>query len=119
MNKVNFPSVSNAADWSQTLQITDDTTEQGFDLTAYTTIQIRVTDKNNGEKLAGSLSGGQIVVSDDDDDIASVITWTFRASTMANIAPGSYTVALRISNGTDTTQIILGRLPVVDGGFTS
>jgi hypothetical protein len=114
MQKTPLQSTTNAEDWIQSVAVVDG--DEGFDLSSYT-ISIRVTDKNGAEVLAGSTTDGKIAVSNDDDDVPSIFTWTFRASAMAGLCAGSYTVAVRITDGTNTNQMILGTLPVVDGGF--
>ncbi|MCW5714865.1 MAG: hypothetical protein KIT43_10175 [Bauldia sp.] len=57
------------------------------------------------------------VLSDDDDGVTSVVTFTARAATMATLPPGSYTIAARLTDGTETRQVLLARLPVRAGGF--
>lgn len=119
MHGTPLPQITNATDWAVTVAVIDDTTGVGFDLSTYTAITVRVTDSRNSQMLTGTLSDGTIVVTADDDAVSSILSWTFRASEMATLAAGSYTVAVKIGDGTNTTQLILGRLPVVDGGFTA
>lgn len=106
---------TNAEDWVATVAVTDE--DGGFDLSSYA-ISLRVTDARGAEVLAGSTADGTIVIGNDADDVPSLFTWTFRAASMAGLRPGAYTVGVRISDGENTNQIILGQLPVLDGGFS-
>ncbi|MGD9739423.1 MAG: hypothetical protein AB7U48_08505 [Bauldia sp.] len=101
-----LPQTTNAEDWVQTVAVTDEA--GGFDLSPYA-ISIRVTDDRGAEVLAGSTGDGGVVVSNDADDVPSLFTSTFRAATMAALRAGTYTVGVRITDGTNTNQIILSR----------
>lgn len=113
-NYSTLSSVTNAEDWSQPVRVTDG--DEGFDLSGYT-IQIRVSDDRGCQVLAGSTSDGVVSLVNDDEAVPSIISWVFRASTMATIRAGNYIVGVRITDGTNTNQIILGKVAIVDGGF--
>lgn len=101
--------VTNGEDFSVTLNLFDAGVPADLDGKG---IAMSVTNPSGREALA--LSG---VLSDDDDGVTSVVTFTARAATMATLAPGSYTVAARLTDGTATRQVLLARLPVRAGGF--
>lgn len=101
--------VTNAEDFSVTLNLFDGGIPADLDGKA-----IAMTVRNPGGGEAFALAG---VLSDDDDGVTSVVTFTARAATMATLAPGSYTVAARLNDGTATRQVLLAQLPVRDGGF--
>lgn len=111
-----LPLVTNAEDWNVQVAVLDDATGTGFDLASYT-ITIRVTDERGSQVLTGSTSDGVVSLIEDEDDVESIISWVFRASTMAGLSAGTYIVAVTIANGSETVQMILGRLPVLEGGF--
>ncbi|MGV8840915.1 MAG: hypothetical protein ACWA6X_11495 [Bauldia sp.] len=104
-----LPPMTNAEDFSVTLNLFDGGVPADLDGKA-----IAMSVRHPGGAEAFSLAG---VLSDDDDGVTSVVTFTAGAATMATLAPGSYTVAARLSDGTATRQVLLARLPVRAGGF--
>lgn len=107
--------VTNAEDWVCTVGVFD-ADGVAFDLTGYS-VEVRVTTQRGSEVLSGSTSDGTVTLVEDADLVTSIISWVFRAATMAGVQKGQYTVGVRIAKDSDTVQIILGRLPVLDGGF--
>lgn len=108
------PGVTNDEDWLLSMQVLDGSA--GLDLDAYT-ISLSVLDSDGGQVLSGSTDTGEIVKSDDDDGVTSIFTITFRAASMAGLLPGNYTVGIRMTDGTSTTQLFLGSMPILEGGF--
>lgn len=104
-----FQPVTNAEDWIVTLYIFED--GDAYDLDGETAT-MSVRDSWGSEVLSGTG-----VASDDDDSVTSILTFTFRASSMADLAPGTYTVAVKIAESPATRQVLLAKLPVRDGGF--
>jgi hypothetical protein len=101
--------MTNAEDFSVTLNLFEGGVPADLDGKA-----IAMSVRHPGGAEAFSLAG---VFSDDDDGVTSVVNFTASAATMATLAPGSYTVAARLSDGTATRQVLLARLPVRAGGF--
>lgn len=114
MIQVSLPPTTNAEDWSVTMALTvADQTPPGYDLTNYT-VQVRLNDDKGCAVI--ETTGTK---SNDDDAVESVISWTVPYSEMAGVAPGSYTVAVRIVSTltTSATMVLQGKLAVKSGGF--
>lgn len=106
-----LPSASNRADWSETFELR----ENGVlvDLADVTEITLAVRDCDTTQtKLSGSLSGGQIVIPNDED---GVFTWTFAASLMGGLPAKTYKVGCTMVNGGETLQVMIADLTVIDG----
>lgn len=101
--------VTNGEDFSVTLNLFDGGVPADLDGKG-----VAMSVSHPGGMEAFALAG---VLSDDDDGVTSVITFTARAATMATLTPGSYSVAARLTDGTETRQVLLARLPVRAGGF--
>lgn len=104
-----FQPVTNAEDWIAVIYLFDD--GSAYDLDGETAT-MSVRDPCGGEVLSGTGTA-----SDDADAVTSILTFTFRASSMALLVPGTYTVAVKIVESPATKQILLARLPVRNGGF--
>lgn len=106
-------SVSNQEDWDDSFGLFDDETGDPLDLTAVTAITITVWDEDYRQiMLTGSLSDAIRI----DDITGGVISLHFAATSMAALMPKTYPVRLSMVNGGATKDLILGRLPVLDGG---
>jgi len=101
--------VTNGEDFSVTLNLFDGGVPADLDGKS-----VAMSISHPGGMEAFALAG---VLSDDDDGVTSVVTFTVRAATMATLLPGSYTVAARLTDGPATRQVLLARLPVRAGGF--
>lgn len=128
MYMVNFPETSNSADWIGTVQLNDDEDGELIDLTGCTVTLMVVPQTTRGSGTGGqsgwpninyqtntavltaSTTNGKITLPS-----VGIIQWTFRASEMETIPAGFYEVGMRIEKSPDTTQIILGQLPIVNG----
>jgi hypothetical protein len=106
-----LPPVTNAADWIQSLEIRSTADNALVDLTG-ATIEVEIRDKAGCALLRGSTDDGIVSM-----PALGIVTWTFRVSSMRNLAPGLYCVFARITLGGDTTQLLALELPVHDGGF--
>jgi hypothetical protein len=102
--------VSNDEDWTLVLEVVSDDDEEVFDLTG-STASLRINDANGCERLAASSS--EITV----DEAAGTISVTIPAARLMCLCAGAYTVALRITNGTNTAQLMRATLPIKEGGF--
>lgn len=99
------------------VEVTDEDGDP-FDLDNYT-VAISIKDRQGVQALSGDTTGGEIVKSDE-DGVTSVFTATFDADAVGGLCPGTYTVGVRIvqtSGGTETRQLIIGTLQIIDGGF--
>lgn len=131
MYLVNLPQVSNAADWIETMQLTSEDDGQPIDLTGCTiTLQVVTqTFRGPGSVQAGwpninssygtpvltaSTTNGKLTV-----PAPGVIQWTFRASELAALMAGFYEVGMVVTDGTNTTQLLIGSLPVINGAVAA
>ena len=128
MYMVNFPETSNVSDWIGTVQLNDDDTGDLIDLTGCTVTFMVVPQTARGSGTGGgggwpniystqttpvlvaSTTNGKITLPS-----TGIIQWTFRASEMAALPGGFYECGLRIFKSPDTTQILLGQLPIING----
>lgn len=101
--------VTNAEDWILVVNVFED--DEACDLDGETASLVL---KNRwGEEML-TASG---VLSDDADAVTSIVTFTVRASSLAGLPAGSYTVAARLTEAPATRQLLLAKLPILDGGF--
>lgn len=127
MYLVNFPEASNSADWISTLELTDADSGDLIDLTGCTiTLQVwtqtqrgpgfvpvnwpNINSQYGTAALTASTSNGKITVPS-----TGIVQWTFRASEMETLTAGFYEVGMIIEKSSDTTQLMLGVLPVLNG----
>lgn len=100
---------TNAEDWILVLNVFNSGT--AYDLDGETaTMSIR--DRWGDELLTATGT-----LSDDADSVTSIVTFTFRETSMAMLNAGAYTVAARLVESPATRQLLLAKLPVRDGGF--
>lgn len=110
MTDIRFPRASNRADWKFTLKNTDPTDGTLIDLSPYSiTLQVRRRGRC-GPVLSGTSTDGHMAFPS-----PGVIDVTFKASEMQALCPDTYEVGAIVSDGTETAQLILGTVPVVDG----
>jgi len=109
MLQVTLGRVSNRADWSDVIELTDAETGEGIDLAA-ATILIEVTDDCDRRVLSGSTTDGKVGV------IAmGQCEFTFPRQEMIRLCPGTYHLGCTVTIGDETDQIFIGTVPVVDG----
>jgi len=101
--------VTNGEDWILVVNVFND--GSAYDLDGETA-SMAIKDRWGGEMLTATG-----VASDDADSVTSIVTFTFRESSMAMLNAGSYTVAARLTESPATRQLLLAKLPVRDGGF--
>lgn len=110
MTDIRFPRASNRADWRFRLKNTDPTDGSLVDLSPFSiTIQVR-----RGDRCGPALS-----VSTPDSRITfpqtGIIDVAFPASQMNALCADTYEIGAIVSDGTETAQLILGSVPVIDG----
>jgi len=132
MYLVNFPQQSNSSDWLETIQLISEDDGTPLDLTGCT-VKIGVwtqTQRGQGNALstvwgfAGNATPVLTAASNDGSGKLTilpegVIQISFRVSDMQSLVAAYYEVGMILTNGTDTIQLVLGVLPVVNGGIIS
>lgn len=104
--------VSNKQTWRQGFQIIDDDSGDAFDIGNATAITLWVRDPRSlTAVLTASLDNGKITLQDD----TGVFQVLFSASDMGALAPKSYDIGITITADGDTSQLLIGMLPVLDG----
>ena len=103
--------VSNADDWIDSVEVTDEETGDLIDISGATEIEINVRDQaTRANRLAGSLTGGEITRPE-----TGVFAWSFTAAEMGALCAGTYEVVIRIEIDAISTALVLGTLPVLNG----
>lgn len=110
MYHVTFPQQSNRADWVVTIEAIDADSNGPANLTGMS-FRLAIENDNGQTEVQASTDDGQIVVDADD----GTITWTIRAASLHGLCSGNYNVGLLMTDGTATEQILLGKLPIVQG----
>ena len=110
MYHVTFPAQSNRASWVFIGQVMD-LEENPIDISACGLV-FQVSDKGCGPRLTASTANGKITYVDIDK-----FRWFFTLDEMRGLEPGTYDTGLTLTNddGTQTIQLSVGPLPVVDG----
>lgn len=101
--------VSNRADWTDTIELTDATTGELVDLTG-ATIVLAVRDRRGCLILEASTDNGRITF-----PITGQIHFEFPVSTVRGIAPGTYDIGLTMTRDDMTEQILIGSVAISNG----
>lgn len=101
--------VMNAEDWFLELRLFEN--DAAYDLDG-STATMSIRDGWGSEVL--SATGA---LSDNEDSVTSIVTFTFRGSSMGLLAAGSYHVGVILTESPATRQVLSAKLPVRDGGF--
>lgn len=110
MTDIRFPRASNRADWRFWLKNTDPTNGSLVDFPIdQITLQVRRQD-GCGPVLSAAPGDGKITAPS-----TGVLEVRFPASEMRGLCADTYEVGAIISDGTDTAQLILGTVPIIDG----
>lgn len=132
INPLLFPAITNRESWTQTMSINDADTGDPVDLSAVT-FQLEVRRFRHGHGGGGygtSYSavgeydggGGPVITASLGDGITVIDLGVFQVylpeSKIRSLPPDTYSVACTISDGDDTRQLFLGRLPVLAGMVT-
>jgi hypothetical protein len=105
---------SNRATWVVNYAITDRSTGDPISLSAVSEITIWVRDNDSSNvMLSGNMSGGQVVVIGVPAD--GIFQWRFEASAMRNLCAKVYDVGCTLEQSGDTVQMLIDRVPVLDG----
>jgi hypothetical protein len=110
---VTFLPVSNREDWDDTIALFDVDTGDALDLSAVTAITLTVWDEDSRiARISKSLGDGITI----DDVTGGVVSIRVAASEMTALCAKNYPLRLSMVNGGATKDLILGILPVEDGG---
>jgi len=101
------------ADWGVAIEIIDATTNLPMDISS-DGITFDMAVKERGcQVLYASSADGTITKPD-----TTSIQWLFTAAQMSALCVGTtYEVGVRMTNTSGVTQVIVGNLAIVDGGF--
>lgn len=107
-----LPAASNRATYQQDFQLYDDEDNEGLDLTDATiTLEIHRPNETAAE-ISATTTNGLIVVTDTDEGQFEL---TIPVATMRDLDPMTYEVGITVLQNDETTQYLIGTLPVHDG----
>lgn len=104
-----LPPVSNRADWIDVAEFTD---EQTGELVKIDDCRIVMTlrDENDCQATSATTDDGTVQFIS-----IGVAQFTFSRAVMSSLQPGAYQVGATISRDDQTTQYLIGTVPIVDG----
>lgn len=112
MYEVTFPAATSSAGWSAAVEIIDDSTGRAIaDLSSYRA-QLAVMDSCGNAVLSADSDAGTITI------VASLgqLKWSFSPDDMSGLCPPqTLNVGLTLTNSDGTRQILVGKLPFIDG----
>jgi hypothetical protein len=110
MYQITFPIQSNRASWLFVGQVMD-LDNAPIDLTNCS-MEFQISDRQGGTRLLASTGNGKITYVD-----IGTFRWFFTLAEMHGLEPGTYDTGLTLTNddGTQTLQLSVGPLPIVDG----
>jgi hypothetical protein len=110
MYQVTFPPQSNRASWTFIGQVMD-LDNKPIDLTGCS-LEFQISDRQGGKRLLATTLNGSITFVD-----VGTFQWFFPLAQMHGLEPGTYDTGLTLTNddGTQTIQLSVGPLPIVDG----
>lgn len=104
--------ISNRQSWIQDFQVVDADSDEGFDITAATAIVLQVSDpRTKASVLSASLDNGRITRPGD----TGVFRVTFAPSEMGAVCAKTYDIGITVTADSETSQLFIGTLPVLDG----
>ena len=111
MYDVTFPPQSNQASWVFIGMVTD-MSGQPIDISACSMVFAARAKKTSSQLLLASTANGKITYPS-----LGVFRWFFTEGEMNGLAPGTYDTGLSLTNDDDTqtVQLSVGSLPIVDG----
>jgi len=111
MYDVTFSPQSNQASWVFHGRITD-MEDNLIDISACSMVFAARAKKTSGQLLLASTANGKITYPS-----LGIFRWFFTEGEMNGLAPGTYDTGLSLTNddGTQTVQLSVGSLPIVDG----
>lgn len=115
MFQARFKPVANQSDWATSIQFNDKATGTPIDITGDDmpnsfALAVQLVGDGNMPALTGSTATGELTLPS-----LGILQIFFPAARMQALTPGSYNVGLTVTNGVNTAQILLGRLPLVNG----
>ena len=115
MFQARFKPVTNQSDWATSIQFNDKASGTPMDITGDDVplsfnLALKPVGEGNSPALTGSTATGELTLPS-----LGILQIFFPASRMQALTPGSYDVGLTVTNGLNTAQILLGRLPIVNG----
>jgi hypothetical protein len=115
MFQARFKPVTNQSDWATSIQFNDKATGMPIDITGDDmpnsfALAVQLVGDGNMPALTGSTATGELTLPS-----LGILQIFFPAARMQVLTPGSYDVGLTVTNGVNTAQILLGRLPLVNG----
>ena len=115
MFQARFKPVTNQSDWATSIQFNDKATGTPIDITGDDVplsfnLALKPVGEGNAAALTGSTATGELTLPS-----LGILQIFFPAARMQALTPGSYDVGLTVTNGLNTAQILLGRLPIVNG----
>lgn len=116
MYKGTLPQASTDADMVITIRARDSNTGLGFRLTGYG-IDVFLKDFAGTTRISGSVADGKLALYPENNIPDCVVVLTFRVSEMNLLQPGTYTLACRVTSGTDTMQWFKFNQPIIEGGI--
>lgn len=103
------------ADWGESVSLFDNTTNQVLTDSADADFNLEVSDCGSAVLMASFVDGVGTSMTKPND---YTIQWLFTAAQMAALCPGkTYAVGLTMTTNTGRTQLIVGSLAIIDGGF--
>jgi hypothetical protein len=106
--------VSTSADWSESVELTDGEDGTAVDLSAVDEITISVRDpQSRSVVLTGTYTGGEITLPGSGTD--GVFQWEFAATSMGALDAKTYEVGVTLMADSQTIQLLIGTVPVLDG----
>lgn len=109
MLEVMLARVSNRADWSDVIELSDADTGDAIDLST-ADIVVEVVDDCGRRVLSATTDNGKVTVT-----APGSAQFTFTRDEMTSLCPGTYRVGGTVSIGGETEQVFFGTVPVVDG----
>lgn len=112
MYDILFPAATTSAGWWVTLELINDDTDLPLGNLDEYTAELKAKDSCGIQVLAASSAEGSITI----DAGASEISWQFTAAQISGIdTPKTLDVGLVITFDSGQTQLLIGKLPVIDG----
>jgi hypothetical protein len=114
---VTLEPISNQEDWDETFELFDTETGEALDMTAVTAMTLILWDADQRTILLRALLDDGITI---ENATGGIVSMHFDASAIIAALSGdvNYPFRLNMVNGGATKDLILGMLPVVDGGPT-
>lgn len=110
---VSLQPVSNREDWDDTFSLFDPETDDALDLTAVTAIELIVWDPETRRTLLTASIGDGITIT---DITGGVIAIHFDRDDIEDLCAKSYAFRVGMTNGGAIKDLMIGTLPIIDGG---